>query len=108
HSLALVQGANIVMLAAAVGALLLGAQRAIVPFAVVSTYYVVAGLTSWKGIIDRNAARLSPPFRWGESLAYVGVSAAVIVLGQLERMVIPGVLDMATLATFAVLAATVG
>jgi hypothetical protein len=108
HSLALVQGANVVMLGAAAGALLLDARRAIGPFAVVCTYYVVAAVTGWKGILDRHAERLAPPFRWGESLAYVGVSAAVIVLGQLERLVIPRVLDIETLATFAVLAATVG
>jgi hypothetical protein len=108
HSLALVQGANVVMLGAAVGALLLNAERAIGPFGVLCGYYLVAALTGWKVIFDRDAERLAPPFRWSESVSYFGVSAVVIVLGQLERLVIPKVLDMEALATFAVLAATVG
>jgi O-antigen/teichoic acid export membrane protein len=49
-----------------------------------------------------------PPIGWREALALVGVQGAWILLIQLERLVIPSLLPLADLATFAVLAAVVG
>lgn len=47
-------------------------------------------------------------FDWWEALSYAGVSGAILLLLQLERLVIPTVLTLEDLATFGVLASIVG
>ena len=63
----------------------------------------------WKVFRDR--PRLDypdPPFPWGEAFSVVGVVGASMLLGAMERLVIPRALGLPELATFSVLATLAG
>lgn len=124
QALGLSQGANFVLLAVAVVATLLGTQNPRIPFGALVVWYAVAGTTGWVTLfrMDRSEIGLEtdPPvaeetgtgdrdrFPWKEALSYAGVTGGYLALVQMERLVTPKLLDIETLATYAVLAAVAG
>lgn len=109
-SLAISQGVNVI-LALAGGALLIG----LLPHAESVAASMAAGLSAaaiigW-ALIFRDpeiTGEEDEAFDWREALSYAGVSAAILLLLQLERLVIPKLLTLEALATFGVLASVVG
>jgi hypothetical protein len=109
-SLLLSECTNGSVLIAAVVAAILRPGTAFVPAAIFA-----AGLWAftffgwWKVFQDR--PRLDypdPPFPWGEGFSVVGVVGASMLLGTMERLVIPRALGLPDLATFSVLATLAG
>lgn len=126
-ALALALGVNGVLLAASLVTMLPTLRTLWTSLALLVAGYVVAATIGWSYALrhasvapdeeddapsaDRpvlGEERVDAPFPWGEALSLVGLSTASLLLGQLERFVIPKVLDLRALATFGVLAATVG
>lgn len=109
-SLPLLQGANFVMVAAALLTWILGVRDAWMALSVVGGSYLIFAVIGWMLMLRESApASVAPePFLWTEALSCVGVSGVAIVLGQLERLLIPQLLTLEVLATYGVLAAIVG
>jgi O-antigen/teichoic acid export membrane protein len=109
-SLPLLQGANFVMVAAALLTWLIGVREAWLALAVVGGSYLVFAVVGWVKMLREHSAAADPhePFLWTEALSCVGVSGVAILLGQLERLLIPQLLTLEVLATYGVLAAIVG
>lgn len=110
-SLALLQASNGVVLGAAVLTAIAGVQSGWVPLSIVVAGYAVTVVIGWSILRHtgpHTAGVAVDGFRRSEMLSYVGVTGAVIVLGQLERLLLPGLLGLKALAVFGVLAATVG
>lgn len=109
-SLRLTQGPNFLVLLAALVPSAIHLERAWVACLVVALVYVAFAASGWKRLLTERgeAQRASAPFTWHEGLTIVGGQAAQILMIQLERLVIPMLLAIADLATFAVLAAIVG
>jgi O-antigen/teichoic acid export membrane protein len=109
-SLALAQGSNIVMLAASVLAVVAGMRSAWPPLLLLTLWFLAAAIFGTNRVLREHPLHDmgGEPFRWSEALSIVGVSGVGIVLGQLERLVIPQVLTLEALATYSVLAAIVG
>lgn len=70
----------------------------------------LSSLVGWVVLyVNRSATESSTAeFSWREALSYAGVSGAILLLLQLERLVIPVVLTLEDLAVFGVLASVVG
>jgi len=109
-SLTLYQAMNFVILGVAVYAAVTGAVGARSAVALVAAGYVVIAVVGWRRLVRDHGrpAVDDEPFPWGEALSFVGVSGVTVLLGQLERFLVPKLLGLEALATFGVLAATVG
>jgi hypothetical protein len=109
-SLPLLQGANFVMVAVVGLTWALGLHHATLALALIGGTYVILAAVGWRSLLREHAAEDRPdePFLWTEALSCVGVSGVAILLGQLERLLIPQVLTLELLATYGVLAAIVG
>jgi O-antigen/teichoic acid export membrane protein len=109
-SLLLHQGINFVMVVAAVATLLFGWDSARPAVAFMAGSYVVLGLIGWTRMFaeHRVGSGGGDAFSWAEALSCLGVGGVAIVLGQLERLLIPQLLTLEVLATYGILAAIVG
>jgi O-antigen/teichoic acid export membrane protein len=109
-SLFLHQSHTFVLLAVALGALLLGIQGAIVPCAVMTVCFVLIAAWGWLASVRSYAGSPSAPvqYPWKEALPSFGFGAASVLSMQAERLLIPQLLSMELLATYAVLAALAG
>jgi O-antigen/teichoic acid export membrane protein len=109
-SLLLSECTNGSVLIAAVAAVILRPESALVPAAVFSaSLWAFTSFGWWKVFQDRpHLGYPDPPFPWGEAFSVVGVVGASMLLGSLERLVIPRVLGLPELATFSVLATLAG
>ncbi len=105
-ALALSEQGNWTLTLAAVVALVWGVETALLPLAFVSAGQILAALLAWPRLLREPAAtRASPPYPRREGIAIAGMGAAVVILLQLDRLLIPRVLGLESLASFAVLAA---
>jgi O-antigen/teichoic acid export membrane protein len=109
-SLALIQSPNLVLILAGLVVLIMGVWHAWLPLFIYMVGFITAAVYGWVILLRE---RSDKPFRdtwfpWGEALAFAGVSAAGLLLIQLERLVIPHVLTDHDLATFGVLAVIAG
>jgi O-antigen/teichoic acid export membrane protein len=109
-SLALHQSYNFALLFVALWAGLFALQGATVPCALMTVSFVLMAAWGW-----RSAVRSSPgardtaaPYPWKEAWPILGFGAAGILTLQAERLLIPQLLSVELLATFAVLAAVAG
>jgi hypothetical protein len=86
-----------------------GARTAELAFVVLTVGLAVAAVFGW-GLVLRERHKASAPaaIPWSEALVLAGVSGAVMLFVQLERLVIPQVLSVADLALFGVLGAIAG
>lgn len=109
-SLPLLQGVNFVMVAAALLTWLLGVRDAGLALTVIGGSYLVFATVGWWRLLRQDAVTpaMREPFHWTEALSCLGVSGVAILLGQLERLLIPQLLTLEMLATYGVLAAIVG
>jgi O-antigen/teichoic acid export membrane protein len=109
-SLALDQGNNFVLLAAAGVALGLGLSTALVPVTMFVVGLLVMAALGW-GVLFRGRSPDQEPgdqFHWREAIWYWGVAGGALFLHHLDRLMIPELLSFEALATFTVLAAVVG
>lgn len=107
-ALSLSQGLAVALLAMGVVAVIAGGAEPEVLAALVALYYVMSATVGW-GIIAREPA----PGATGEhslleGLSLLGITAAALLLMQLERLLIPRLLTLEDLATFAVVATLAG
>lgn len=109
-ALRLTQGPNFLILLAAVIPSAVNLQRAWVPCLAIALIYGAFAAGGWKCLFAERieAQTESAPFLWHEGLTIVAGQAALIFMVQVERLVIPMVLAIEDLATFAILAAIVG
>ncbi|MGH8604211.1 MAG: hypothetical protein ACREXR_15990 [Gammaproteobacteria bacterium] len=109
-ALRLTQGPNFLILLAAVIPSAIHLEKAWVPCLVIALIYGAFAADGWKRLLaEKSEARTeSVPFPWHEGLTIATGQAALIFLIQVERLVIPMVLAIEDLATFAILAAIVG
>jgi hypothetical protein len=108
-ALALVQSPNLVLLLGAIATMTTGARTADLSLVVLTAGLALAAAIGW-ALALRERRGLSTPagIPWSEALVLAGVSGAVMLFVQLERLVIPHVLSVADLALFGVLAAIAG
>jgi len=109
-SLALNQSPNLILVLSALWVVLAGTQSAEPPLLIWTAGFVVAAAAGWWVLFrERHAkAHRSVAFPWSEAFAIAGLSAAGLLLIQLERLLIPHLLSLHDLATYGVLAAIVG
>ena len=109
-ALALLQSPNLLLLLGALATLASESRTATLPFVVLAGGLVLAAAIGWWLVLRerRPDAPAGPAIPWGEAAALAGVSAAGMLLIQLERLVIPHVLPLADLALFGVLGAVAG
>jgi O-antigen/teichoic acid export membrane protein len=109
-SLAINQSPNLILLLAAAGVVLAGSRGAEPPLLVWTLGLVLTAAAGWWMLFRERHAKphRSVDFPWSEALAIAGLSAAGLLLIQLERLLIPHLLPLQDLATYGVLAAIVG
>lgn len=109
-SLTLFQSPNLILLLAAVWVVLTGTSGAEPPLLIWTAGFVAAAAAGWRLLFRERHAKphRSVDFAWGEAFSIAGLSAAGLLLIQLERLLIPHLLPLHDLATYGVLAAIVG
>ena len=96
---------NHLLLAAAVGAVAVGATSAVWPLIAVILAQLALAAALWAPLLAANSAgpRPAAPLRLAEMLLLAATNAAILLLVQLERFAIPMFLGLEQLAAFAVL-----
>jgi O-antigen/teichoic acid export membrane protein len=110
-SLALTQGHNAVLAIAGLAVLFVTPIGIALPLAIIFLAYLATALAGWFGALGlpRLDDALPPDrFPWREGRTILVTSLAIIMLVQMERLLLPILLDNRALATFAVLAAVAG
>jgi O-antigen/teichoic acid export membrane protein len=109
-SLALNQSPNVLLLLSALWVVLAGTHGAGPPLLIWTAGFVATAAVGWWMLFRERHAKphRSVAFPWGEGFAIAGLSAAGLLLIQLERLLIPHLLPLHDLATYGVLAAIVG
>lgn len=109
-SLALNQSPNLTLLLVAGWVLLAGSHRAETPLAVWTAGFLTAASVGWSLLFRERRAKphRSVDFPWSEALSIAGLSAAGLLLIQIERLMLPHLLPLEELATYGVLAAIAG
>ena len=126
RSVALVQSHNHVLLLAGLVSVARADGSALPPIAIITAGYVLSALVGWTLLLrGRDAAAVAEGRRaptiaaeagraggaelgWRSTLTLAGVRMSDVTLYQAERLTIPQVLPLASLATFGVLGALVG
>lgn len=109
-SLLLRESGNVLLVAAAFLALVLGHDDGLMPVGVLVGGLVVLAAFGWTRLLrdgQEEATTAGAVFCWRDSLSYAFMSWAGYVLIQLERLVVPKVLSLEDLAVFGVLACLV-
>ena len=105
-SVLLAHGPNYFVLLAALVTIALDVDNIILPIAIMTVGHVMAGIWGcWKLLAENKEKYKRINFHWAEALSLTGAGAALLVMMQLERLVIPKVLELEALATFSLLAA---
>ena len=109
-SLALNQSPNVILLLSALWVVLAGTTGAEPPLLVWTVGFVATAAAGWWVLFRERHAKphRSASFPWHEAFAIAGLSAAGLLLIQLERLLLPHLLPLHDLATYGVLAAIVG
>jgi O-antigen/teichoic acid export membrane protein len=108
ESLWLSQNQNLVLVIAAGVVVATSAQEAWVPLLIVAIGYALSTLAGFAALSRSPDRHDGPTPSFWEGLAAIGASGAMFVMVQLDRLAIPSLLDVESLATFAVLAAVIG
>lgn len=107
-ALTLSQGLAAALLGMGVVAVVAGGVQPWFLAALVAGYYVISSSVGW-GILARERPRgPSAPHSLLEGLSLLGITAAALILMQLERLLTPRLLTLEDLATFAVVATLAG
>jgi len=108
-SLAVFQNQNGVLLLGAIACVVFDVRSAWLPCVVLALGLVLSGAISWTHLLrGTSAATKAQTFSWKEGLFLVGVPIVDLLLVQMERVLIPRVLTLSDLATYAILASLVG
>jgi len=109
-SLVLAQGQAAMLITAAALSVVIGARDADGPAAIYVACYglLAAGGWLWLRYAMLPQGLSSDPVPWSDAVALLAFQSAMLILVQLDRLVIPRLLSVSDLATFAVLAAIVG
>jgi O-antigen/teichoic acid export membrane protein len=109
-SLFLHQSHNFVLLAVALAALILGFQEAVVPCALMTMCFPLMAVWGWRALTRSFAGsqNSASPYPWKEAWSIISYVAAGALSLQAERLLIPQLLSVELLATFAVVAALAG
>ena len=109
-SMALHQSPNLILLLVAGWVVAASSHRAATPLAVWTAGYLTAAIVGWSLLFRERHAKpyRSVDFPWSEALSIAGLSAAGLLLIQLERLLLPHLLPLEELATYGVLAAIAG
>ncbi len=107
-ALSLSQGLAMALLGMGALAVIAGGVQLRLLAALVAGYYVISAAMGW-GILAREKHQgHSEAHSLLEGLSLLGITAAALILMQLERLLIPRLLTLEHLATFAVVATLVG
>jgi O-antigen/teichoic acid export membrane protein len=107
-ALTLSQGLSAVLLLLGAFAVLAGGADPLLLAAIIAAYYVLSSGVGW-GLLAREPARTGgEAHSYREGLSLLGITAAALILMQLERLLTPRLLGLEDLATFAVVATLVG
>ena len=107
-SLSLSQGLAVTLLGMGVVAVIAGGAQPQFLAALVAGYYVISASVGW-GILARERPQgPTEVHSFLEGLSLLGITAAALILMQLERLLTPRLLTLEDLATFAVVATLVG
>ena len=107
-ALSLTQGLAVALLGMGAAAVIAGGAQISVLAALVAGYYVISTGIGW-GILSRDTAPGVPgQHSFQEGLSLLGITAAALLLMQLERLLAPRLLTLEDLATFAVATTLVG
>lgn len=109
-SLALNQSPNLMLLLSALWVVAAGTHSAEPPLLVWTAGFVVTATAGWWVLFRERHAKphRTVDFAWTEAFSIAGLSAAGLILIQLERLLLPHLLPLGDLATYGVLAAIVG
>jgi O-antigen/teichoic acid export membrane protein len=103
----LIQTLNFAVLGVAIIALLLELETALIPCLLITLCFPVAAVWAWRALtrsFGENRDR-STPYPWSEAWPIISIGAAGVLALQAERLLIPQLLSIELLATYAVLAA---
>jgi O-antigen/teichoic acid export membrane protein len=107
-ALTLSQGLAAALLGMGAAAVIAGGAEPSFLAALVAGYYVISASVGW-GILARERPQGRPEVHsFLEGLSLLGITAAALILMQLERLLTPQLLTLEDLATFAVVATLVG
>ena len=108
-SLWLIQSQNITLISAALAAGLFAAITPAVVFALFTTHWIVVAIAGWVLLIYVSKIGTSDRWEipWREIPALFGYIVTVQLVAQLDKLMLPKVLDIESLATFGVLSALV-
>ena len=108
-SVALAQISSYFLLLAAIVSTGLGVQGPALPLGILALGHVLGAAWGWRKLCREGQVRVVPAaaFGWTEALSLAGVNAALLVMMQLERLVIPKALSLEDLALFGVVASIV-
>jgi O-antigen/teichoic acid export membrane protein len=107
-ALTLMQGISVLLIGMGAAAEIAGGVRLWLLAVLVAGYYVISAGTGW-GILARERAQgPSGAHSFLEGLSLLGITAAAMILMQLERLLAPHLLTLEALATFAVVTTLVG
>ena len=108
-ALALIMSPNLGLLLGAIASITTGARTADLSFNVLTLGLALSAAIGWALVLrERRSVNATAAIPWSEALVLAGVSGAVMLFVQLERLVIPHVLSVADLALFGVLGAIAG
>ena len=108
-ALALVMSPNVVLLLGALATMAMGSRTVDLSFDLLTLGLVLAAGVGWALVLrERRSNVPTQAVPWREAFVLAGVSGAVMLFVQLERLVIPHVLTVADLALFGVLGAIAG
>lgn len=107
-ALSLSQGLGVVLLGMGTVAVMVGGAEPRLLAALVAGYYVTSAGVGWSILTREKPAGPVEDHSLLEGLSLLGITAAALLLMQLERLLIPRLLTLEHLATFAVVATLVG
>ncbi len=107
-ALSLSQGLSAVLLGMGAIAVATGGARISLLAALVAGYYVISAGIGWGRLSRETPGGSAGQHSLTEGLSLLGITAAALLLMQLERLVAPRLLSLEDLATFAVVTTLVG
>ncbi len=108
-ALTLTVSTNMSVMIAALIAWWLQAQSALWPAIGMTLTLLATGFIGWRSIAGvTGAGPAGPGYTWAEGFSAMSFSAFGMILGSVDRLVLPDLLGLSALATFSVLATAVG
>jgi O-antigen/teichoic acid export membrane protein len=107
-SLLVMQIPNVVLLLAAVLVVAREGKTALPPLALTMAGFAAAALAGWTLVLRGPAPGVDREIPWREAFSLGATNASGLLLGQLDRLIIPYLLPLSALATYGALSAVVG